>query len=85
MIEMLAGQLQELSMEQLLKKFESEAQLDGTYFFCNQEGLMQIAKLIKGVSGMEFGLVLTGMQPHVHVKAARNQYMVVNAHSKKQL
>jgi len=52
MIELLAGQLQDLSVEQLLKKFESEAKLDGTYFFCNQENLMQIAKLIKGVGGV---------------------------------
>jgi hypothetical protein len=49
MFELLAGQLQHLGVEQLLKKFESEAQLDGTYFFCNQESLAGIAKLIKEV------------------------------------
>ncbi len=52
MIELLAGQLQDLSIEELLGKFEAEAKLDGTYFFCNQESLTQIAKLIKGVGCM---------------------------------
>jgi hypothetical protein len=49
MIEMLAGQLGDQSIEQLLKSFETQAKLDGTYFFCNQESLTQIAKLIQGV------------------------------------
>lgn len=61
MLEMLAGQLQNLSIEQLFKKFESEAKLDGTYFFCNQEAPSQIAKLIKGVRRvMSHGFSHTG-------------------------
>ncbi|KAI8473274.1 MAG: P-loop containing nucleoside triphosphate hydrolase protein [Monoraphidium minutum] len=52
MVEMLAGQLQGAGLEQLLRRFEAEAKLDGTYFLCNQEGLMQIAKLIKGVPSL---------------------------------
>ncbi|KIY97267.1 ATP-dependent RNA helicase SUPV3L1 [Monoraphidium neglectum] len=52
MIEMLAGQLGDQSIEQLLKSFETQAKLDGTYFFCNQESLTQIAKLIQGVPNL---------------------------------
>ncbi len=39
-IELLAGQLPSLKFDQLLAKFAAEAQLDGMYFFCNQDELL---------------------------------------------
>ena len=46
---MFAGQVPELSLPELLTRFGEEARLDGTYFFCKQESVLDIAKLLERV------------------------------------
>jgi len=51
-IELLSGQFPSLSLEQLLKKLDAEAKLDGRYFLCNQEQLLDTARVLGKVSGV---------------------------------
>lgn len=44
-----AGQVPELSFPEVLTKFGEEARLDGTYFFCKQDSVLSIAKLLEQV------------------------------------
>ncbi len=39
----------ELSFPEVLTKFGEEARLDGTYFFCKQDSVLSIAKLLEQV------------------------------------
>jgi hypothetical protein len=48
-IELLSGQLPARSFYQLLETFAREAQLDGKYFFSNQESLLMTAKALEQV------------------------------------
>lgn len=36
----------------LLERFSNEAKLEGTYFFCRQDGVMQVAKLLEKVDNL---------------------------------
>jgi hypothetical protein len=45
-VELLSSQLPELSLEQLLRKLDGEARLDGRYFLCNQEQLLETARML---------------------------------------
>lgn len=40
------------SFAQLLNRFSDEAKLEGTFFFCRQDGVMQIAKLLEKVDNL---------------------------------
>jgi hypothetical protein len=45
-VELLSSQFPELSLEQLLRKLDGEARLDGRYFLCNQEQLLETARML---------------------------------------
>jgi hypothetical protein len=45
-VELLSAQFPELSLEQLLRKLDAEARLDGRYFLCNQEQLLETARVL---------------------------------------
>jgi hypothetical protein len=45
-VELLSSQFAELSLEQLLRKLDAEARLDGRYFLCNQEQLLETARML---------------------------------------
>jgi hypothetical protein len=53
-VELLSAQFPALSLEELLKKLDSEARLDGRYFLCKQEQLLETARVLRWVSGMGF-------------------------------
>ena len=36
----------------LLSRFSNEAKLEGTFFFCRQDGIMQIAKLLEKIDNL---------------------------------
>ena len=40
------------SFASLLSRFSNEAKLEGTFFFCRQDGIMQIAKLLEKVDNL---------------------------------
>ena len=40
------------SFAKLLNRFSDEAKLEGTFFFCRQDGVMQIAKLLEQVDNL---------------------------------
>ncbi len=40
------------SFADLLRRFSNEAKLEGTFFFCRQDGVMQIAKLLENVDNL---------------------------------
>ena len=40
------------SFATLLNRFSDEANLEGTFFFCRQDGIMQIAKLLETVDNL---------------------------------
>lgn len=40
------------SFAKLLNRFSDEAKLEGTFFFCRQDGVMQIAKLLEQVENL---------------------------------
>lgn len=44
-----AGQVPELNFHELLVKFGEEARLDGTYFFCKMESVLEIARNLETV------------------------------------
>ena len=46
---MFAGQVPDLSFPELLVRFGEEARLDGTYFFCQQDSVLQVARLMERV------------------------------------
>ncbi len=50
---MFAGQVPDLSFPELLVRFGQEARLDGTYFFCQQDSVIAIAKLLEQVERVE--------------------------------
>ena len=45
--EVFAGKALISDFSELIERFGQEARLDGTYFFCRQESLLTIAKLIQ--------------------------------------
>lgn len=45
-----SGQMPDLGFGALLAKFAAEARLDGVYFFCNQDQLLEVANIIDKVS-----------------------------------
>ncbi|KAK9817863.1 hypothetical protein WJX72_003314 [[Myrmecia] bisecta] len=51
-LEMFAGQLPEESFARLLTRFGEEARLDGTYFFCKQDSVIHLAKLLSRVPSL---------------------------------
>ncbi|DBA92452.1 TPA: hypothetical protein ACH3X1_002686 [Trebouxia sp. C0004] len=51
-LELLAGQVPDDSFADLLRRFSNEAKLEGTFFFCRQDGVMQIAKLLENVDNL---------------------------------
>lgn len=48
-VELLSAQFPDLSLEELLKKLDSEARLDGRYFLCKQEQLLETARVLRWV------------------------------------
>lgn len=36
----------------LLERFSNEAKLEGTFFFCRQDGVMQVARLLEKVENL---------------------------------
>lgn len=46
------AQVPDDSFAQLLNRFSNEAKLEGTFFFCRQDGVMQIAKLLEKVDNL---------------------------------
>ncbi|KAL0044525.1 hypothetical protein WJX82_011160 [Trebouxia sp. C0006] len=51
-LELLAGQVPDDKFADLLRRFSNEAKLEGTFFFCRQDGVMQIAKLLENVDNL---------------------------------
>ncbi|KAL0019761.1 hypothetical protein WJX79_003104 [Trebouxia sp. C0005] len=51
-LELLAGQVPDDSFADLLRRFSNEAKLEGTFFFCRQDSVMQIAKLLENVDNL---------------------------------
>lgn len=49
-VELLSAQFPDLSLEQLLRKLDSEARLAARYFLCNQEQLLETARVLGKVS-----------------------------------
>jgi hypothetical protein len=49
-VELLSSQFPELSLEELLKKLDAEARLDGRYFLCKQEQMLETARVLRWVS-----------------------------------
>lgn len=49
-VELLSAQFPNLNLEQLLRKLDSEARLDGKYFLCNQRQLLETAQVLGTVS-----------------------------------
>lgn len=47
-----AAQVPDDSFAQLLNRFSNEAKLEGIFFFCRQDGVMQIAKLLEKVDNL---------------------------------
>lgn len=48
-VELLSAQFPDLSLEELLKKLDGEARLDGRYFLCKQEQLLETARVLRWV------------------------------------
>lgn len=51
-LEVFAGQVPELSFHELLVKFGEEARMDGTYFFCKMESVLEIARNLETVQDL---------------------------------
>ncbi|KAF8061391.1 ileS [Scenedesmus sp. PABB004] len=51
-LELLAAQFPDLPLEALLTKLDAEARLDGRYFLCNQEQLLETARVLGRVKGL---------------------------------
>lgn len=48
-VQIFAGAVPELKFHELLLKFGEEARLDGTYFFCQQDNLLELARMLEQV------------------------------------
>ncbi|WIA34808.1 hypothetical protein OEZ86_013108 [Tetradesmus obliquus] len=66
-VELLSAQFPELSLQALLRKLDAEARLDGRYFLCNQEQLLETAHWLGKVPGLslpeQFTLVNAPIDP----------------------
>ena len=51
-LEAVAGQLLTEDIATLLERVASEARLEGRYFMCRQDGILEIAALLQGVQGL---------------------------------
>jgi hypothetical protein len=51
-VELLSAQFPSLSLEELLVKLDGEARLDGRYFLCNQEQMLDTARALRKVRGV---------------------------------
>ena len=51
-LEAVAGQLLTEDIAALLGRVESEARLEGRFFMCRQDGVMEIAALLQAVQGL---------------------------------
>lgn len=66
-LEVFAGQVPELSFPEVLARFGQEARLDGTYFLCQQEALLALAKALEQVKGLSLADRFTfAMSPTNH-------------------
>ena len=51
-IELFAGSLPDLPFHRLITRFAEESRLDGIYFFCRHEPLVQLAKQLERIEGL---------------------------------
>ena len=51
-LEAVAGQLLTDDIAAILERVASEARLEGRYFMCRQDGILEIAALLHGVQGL---------------------------------
>ena len=56
-LEAYAGKSLQSDFQEVLKHFAQEARLDGTYFFCRQEGMEMAAKLLSKVEGLSLQVI----------------------------
>ena len=55
-LEAVAGQILTDDISEILDRVESEARMEGRYFMCKQDGMLEVAALLQNVKALSLGV-----------------------------